>query len=605
MLSHSTHPSEKMTAVLQKRRKKVESILDSQKRRLGQHQAWRLTAAVIFLVSLVPLAMDKTARWGFLVPGILMLVFAILVVRTRNLSRYVRHLLGYSEFLKRQEFRTLGTPSGRSWKSAQEASAAFPLVRDIGLVGSHSLWTLLDETITEGGRNRLLYWLSVAPQSVSSLENRQKLVQSLRPLTWFYTRLGIQANSNDLDVSSEQIREFLKKSFVPAAFPKILAVNLVLWIVMIVGALLISMAGVPVPKLVLALFPIVSLFSLGSVSGAFSLGTGLSHHLSVLTPVFSGIEKRIGSHPVLRDICGTIGRVLPSKQVQKMDTILGFLGTQTNPILHFVLNAILPWTVVSVFFMERLRKKVEMELPACLDELAEFEVLGSLLVFDRYQTSRYPSLRGGQGLVCRQILHPLLDRRKAVANDFEFPQGKTLGLLTGSNMSGKSTFLRTLGINQILANMGAPVFADSMVTRPMAVESCIEVSDSLRDGYSYFYAEVRRLKNILTAASSGTPVLFLVDEIFRGTNNRERQIGSRAVIQSLARAQSAVGFVSTHDLELTALEQTCPSVLNLHFREDINSEGKMVFHYHLNAGPSPTTNALRIMAAEGIDVELE
>lgn len=605
MSSHVLSHSEKMTAVLQKRRKKVVSILDEQKRRLSRHQAWRLTAALIFLVSLVPLAMDKTARWGFLVPGVLMLVFAILVVRTRNLNRHVTRLLGYSEFIRRQELRVLGMPSGRSWKSAQDAAAVYPLVRDIGLVGSHSLWTLLDETITEGGRNRLLHWVSVTPQPVSSLEQRQKRVQALRPLTWFYTRLGIQANSNDLDVSSEQIREFLKKSFVPASFPKILAVNLVLWAVMVVAALLISMAGIAVPKLLLALFPVVSLFSLGSLSGAFSLGTGLSHHLSVLTPVFSGIEGRTESHPALREVCATIGRVRPSRQVQKMDTILGFLGTQTNPILHFVLNAILPWTVVSVFFIERLRKKVERDLPACLDELAEFEVLGSLLVFDRYQTSVYPSLRGGQGLVCRQIFHPLLDRRKAVANDFEFPGGKTLGLLTGSNMSGKSTFLRTLGINQTLANMGAPVFADSMETRPMVVESCIEVSDSLRDGYSYFYAEVRRLKDILTAASSGAPVLYLVDEIFRGTNNRERQIGSRAVIQSLARAQGAVGFVSTHDLELTALEQTCSSVLNLHFREDINSEGKMVFHYHLNAGPSPTTNALRIMAAEGIDVEVE
>jgi DNA mismatch repair ATPase MutS len=178
-----------------------------------------------------------------------------------------------------------------------------------------------------------------------------------------------------------------------------------------------------------------------------------------------------------------------------------------------------------------------------------------------------------------------------------------LGLLTGSNMSGKSTFLRTVGVNQLLANMGAPVFAEEFVTRPLRIETCIEVSDSLRDGFSYFYAEVRKLKSILKAADQGEPVLFLVDEIFRGTNNRERQIGSRAVIKSLARPPGAMGFISTHDLELTSLETSSPTLMNLHFREDIDDRGKMVFSYHLRHGPCPTTNALKIMQAEGIELE--
>ena len=282
--------------------------------------------------------------------------------------------------------------------------------------------------------------------------------------------------------------------------------------------------------------------------------------------------------------------------------ILGFLGTQTNPILHLFVNVLTPWTLTSVFFLERHRRKMAENFPAALEELAELEVLGSLLVFDKYQTQTYPEFGEPGTFQCVQIFHPLLERDRAVANDFSFPQGKTLGLLTGSNMSGKSTFLRTLGINQILANMGAPVFADKFVTVPAKIETCIEVSDSLRDGYSYFYAEVRRLKDILQSVATRAPVLFLIDEIFRGTNNRERQIGSKAVIRTLAKEKTALGFISTHDLELTSLEVSDPSLLNLHFREDIDESGKMIFHYHLRHGPCPTTNALRIMAAEGINV---
>ncbi|RYZ75601.1 MAG: DNA mismatch repair protein MutS, partial [Proteobacteria bacterium] len=222
---------------------------------------------------------------------------------------------------------------------------------------------------------------------------------------------------------------------------------------------------------------------------------------------------------------------------------------------------------------------------------------------DKYQTQTYPRFTDDTRLSCTRMFHPLIDRTKVVPNDFSFPEGKSLGLLTGSNMSGKSTFLRTLGTNQILANMGAPVFADSLTTRPLKIETCIEVTDSLRDGYSYFYAEVRRLRDILKMAATKTPVLFLIDEIFRGTNNRERQIGSRAVIQTLARQNTALGFISTHDLELTTLEQKQPSLLNLHFREDIDSEGKMIFSYQLKPGPCPTTNALKIMQSEGIHID--
>jgi len=580
---------------LQKREIKLQRLVQTWTLKLQKFQNARLIVGLMFFASLIPPSMTKAPRWELLIaPAILLTAFLILINITKNLRRHGQNLTNLLEFTRRQHRRTLGQPSLREWEKADTLSRTMPLVRDLGLVGPHSLWTLLDETLSEGGQKKLLEWMIVRPLESKTLQRRQESIQKLRPQTWFYTRLALQTNGRDINLSTLQLQDFLKTSFVDSKFQTLFIVNLILWFV---AAILISLSS---PFYLI--FPLISLWSLGAVGTAFHQGVGLSHHLGTLVPIFRAIEKRAAYDRALKEICTQIFTHSPSRAAKKLDFILGFVGTQTNPILHLFVNVLTPWTLTSVFFLERHRRKMAANFPATLEELAELEVLGSLLIFDKYQTQTYPQF-GEQGtLECVQVFHPLLDRSRAVANDFSFPKGKSLGLLTGSNMSGKSTFLRTVGMNQILANMGAPVFADKFVTVPANIETCIEVSDSLRDGYSYFYAEVRRLRDILQSAATHAPVLFLIDEIFRGTNNRERQIGSKAVIRTLAKEQTAVGFISTHDLELTSLEESDPSLLNLHFREDIDENGKMIFHYHLRQGPCPTTNALRIMEAEGIKI---
>jgi DNA mismatch repair ATPase MutS len=179
-------------------------------------------------------------------------------------------------------------------------------------------------------------------------------------------------------------------------------------------------------------------------------------------------------------------------------------------------------------------------------------------------------------------------------------QQGTVMLITGSNMAGKSTFLRTLGLNLCLAYAGAPVNARSLETVLFELYGCIKVSDSVTDGYSYFYAEVRRLRGLLRRLEAGSryPIFFMIDEIFKGTNNRERLIGSTAYIHALA-GKNCVGAISTHDLELVKLAETLPRIRNYHFREDVVN-GRMSFAYKLRHGPCPTTNALKIMELEGL-----
>ncbi|MER3424805.1 MAG: DNA mismatch repair protein MutS, partial [Nitrospiraceae bacterium] len=187
-------------------------------------------------------------------------------------------------------------------------------------------------------------------------------------------------------------------------------------------------------------------------------------------------------------------------------------------------------------------------------------------------------------------------------NDLDLGGVGRVMMITGSNMSGKSTFLRTIGINTCLAQAGAPVCADSFEWTWVRIFCCIRIDDSLEAGLSFFYAEVKRLKRLLDAAHdhSAPPVLFLIDEIFKGTNNRERLIGSRAYIKALA-GSNGFGLVTTHDIELAELENEIPQVTNAHFQETVEAN-ELKFDYTLRPGPCPTTNALRIMAIEGLPV---
>jgi len=205
-------------------------------------------------------------------------------------------------------------------------------------------------------------------------------------------------------------------------------------------------------------------------------------------------------------------------------------------------------------------------------------------------------------LSAKDLAHPLIPETDRISNDLALETLGTVLLVTGSNMSGKSTFLRTLGINLCLAQAGAPVCAGFFEWTWVRLATCIRVDDSLEAGLSFFYAEVKRLKSLLDATKdrSNAPVVFLIDEIFKGTNNRERLIGSRSYISALSQG-NGFGLVTTHDLELTDLDKTVPGLRNAHFQETV-AAGALKFDYKLRPGPCPTTNALRIMELEGLPV---
>jgi DNA mismatch repair ATPase MutS len=279
-----------------------------------------------------------------------------------------------------------------------------------------------------------------------------------------------------------------------------------------------------------------------------------------------------------------------------------------NPYLWAPLQLIVPWDFLFSYELSRCKASITRLIPIWVDVWTELEALVSLAnlawLHPEYRIPDFRTSGPGGFFTARDLGHPLIPCDRKVVNDFELGADKSIAIITGSNMAGKSTFLRTLGINLVLAYAGGPVSASRFAASYFRIFACIKVSDSLADGLSYFYAEVKRLKAILDSVKSN-PVsvhFVLIDEIFRGTNNRERRIGSQSYIRALAELP-VTAAVATHDLELIRLEQEIPAVTNYHFREDV-VDGRMVFDYRIHRGPCPTTNALRIMEIEGLPVNV-
>jgi DNA mismatch repair ATPase MutS len=266
---------------------------------------------------------------------------------------------------------------------------------------------------------------------------------------------------------------------------------------------------------------------------------------------------------------------------------------------------VVPWDFYLSYKLESEKQSLAENLHLWLDTWHNLQALSSLAEFAFLNPEyTFPTFNNaGCPVEAEGFAHPLIPPNLNVRNDFKFSEIGRVDIITGSNMSGKSTFLKSLGTNLVLAYAGAPVNAVNFNTRLFRVFTCIKIDDSVTDGISYFYAEVKRLRKLIDALNlqSSLPLFFLIDEIFRGTNNRERLTGSRAYIKALG-GKNGLGLISTHDLELVKLESEMNFIRNFHFREEA-IEGKLTFDYKLRTGPSPTTNALKIMKLEGLPIE--
>ncbi len=325
--------------------------------------------------------------------------------------------------------------------------------------------------------------------------------------------------------------------------------------------------------------------------------------------MLAAVEKERFEAPPLQQLGARLAgasRGAATRELARLETIVGFTDARRNEGFRFFIGPLLMWDAHCTLALERWRARVGPSLRGWLDALAEVEALASLAAFaDEHPDYAWPELANEATFQAEKLGHPLIPGDKRVTNDVRLPTTGRALVITGSNMSGKSTLLRAMGLNAVLASAGAPVCAAALRVGPLRVATSMRIEDSLEHGVSHFYAELRRLKRILDLARAGleerAPVLFLLDEILHGTNSRERIIGACAVVRELV-SLGALGAVSTHDLGITALEEELPEhVENAHFEEQVQGDA-MSFDYTLRPGIVHSSNALRLMRAVGIDV---
>ena len=501
-----------------------------------------------------------------------------------------------------------------------------PFATDLDVTGERSLHRLLDSAITKEGSRRLQSWLLSNRPDASLIHHRQSLVQELEGLSIFRDKLQLHAAMAGSDsqvhhkVTQPQLDKWESQALVAWIDHELPGKSLRSTVILlgILAALNITLIVLGSLNLIPHLWPIVFVIYVGVMivkqaraTSAWGEVQDLEKALRRFRTVFSYLEtRRYRSRPNLAQLCAPFldPAERPSAELKRVERIAAALGLRTNPILWFLVQVLVPWDFFFTYRLEKLRREIAGLLPRWLDAWYELEALNSLANFAWLNPGYvFPEiLANATKFKGRALGHPLVRPEFKICNDFELDEERRIVILTGSNMACKSTFLRTVGLNLCLAYSGAPVNAQGLHLSLFQLFTCIKVSDSVQDGLSYFYAEVKRLKLLLSAAESDghLPTFVLIDEIFRGTNNRERHLGSHSFIRALSNRRNTLGLIATHDLELTNLASEISGIDNFHFREEVG-DGRLVFDYQLRPGPCPTTNALKIMLLEGLPVDSE
>lgn len=563
--------------------------------------------SMIYYIDLVPDAVFISTLIGWIV-GFLVIL---------HQHRKVYHSLDKFEHLKsikeehiaRMELDWPGIPL----RKMEVDLEGHPFANDFNIPGKRGVFHLLDTSVYEGGGKRLMDWLTNISPEISIIEKRQQLVRELIPLQAFRDKLRVinlftTGHVSEKDWTIEDMLAWLKIPVNKKIKNPLLILSALALINAVTGILGLLGQSTALYWLVgMLIYLMYYITNSALVSGLFNSAYNMEKILTRFKASLLHVEGfRAPDESMLTQLLEPFHKAKssPSAYLKKINNLMSRASLQVNQLVWLFVNAVMPWDMYHAFRLEQVKAEFRSEFEVWVDTFYELEALSSLANFAAlnpgYCWPEMDEVKEGNLLEAKELGHPLINPDSRVCNDFSIQENKDLFLITGSNMAGKSTFLRTIGTNLVLAFAGSVVSAQSLHTGLFRLFTSINVTDSLGDGLSHFYAEVRRLRELLDEldTSQNIPLFFFVDEIYRGTNNRERFAGSAAFLKSVA-GKDGIGMVTTHDLELSELEHEIPQLSNWHFSETIKN-GKMSFSYKIKSGPCPSTNALEIMRIEGL-----
>ena len=563
------------------------------------------TAAAAAAVLLLSTVRHLMSAWWVALPaavfGALVIVHAVTLRRNERYARVVRF---YEGGIARIDDCWMGTGQG----GARFASVDHGYARDLDLFGPASLFELLNTTRTEAGEETLADWLR-APAERAEILARQAAIAELGSRVAFREEIAVLAAEAHV-ARTGALADW-------AASPP---VGLPVTASIVLGASAAASAALIVAGLEGAVndgLVIIWLAVQGGIAFIWRrkvrtvlarIGTP-ARDLALLASLLERIEREAFGAARLAAIQADL-HSRPSHRIATLQRFVSALDSMANQIFGPIAAALALRSQMAIA-IDRWHRQSGPEVSRWLSAVGELEALASLATYAyEHPADPFPEIKSQDpssgppvpAFIARKLAHPLLPARSAVRNDVTLgADGPRLLIVSGSNMSGKSTLLRAVGVNVVLAMAGAPVRAAELTLSPLVVGATLRIEDSLQEGRSRFYAEILRIRGVLDLTRGLVPVLFLLDEILQGTNSYDRRIGAEAIVRSLV-DRNAIGLVTTHDLALTELAATMSGrAVNVHFEDRLDG-GTMVFDYRMRPGVVEHSNALALMRAVGLEV---
>ncbi|MBN2616183.1 MAG: hypothetical protein JXR71_10875 [Bacteroidales bacterium] len=481
-----------------------------------------------------------------------------------------------------------------------------PFAGDLDVFGKRSLFQLIDRCVTHMGLNRLSKTLKDPLSRKDSLQSRQQAIEELKNLPEW--RQEFQALGQDEMRDKLSLTKLLQW----ADSSNTSFHNLLNYIMLVVNPLV----GLSVTGLILAgvlsnswfwiflLLPTINLMpKLSVINKEHALLGKQTELLETYATLFEKIQEQKFHSDLLVSVRSALAGAEASanQAFRKLASISKAFDYRLNFLVGILLDVFFLWDILQVMRLEQWKKEYGSELSAWFAELARLDELNAWAGFAfNFPDAHFPQ-QSEQGFILEgeNLRHPFISEDSCVGNPASLKGWGQFQVITGANMAGKSTYLRTVGVNLLLAMAGAPVLADSLTFTPVQLFTGIKTSDSLQDGASYFFAELKRLKEIIECLEEGIPLFIILDEILRGTNSKDKQKGSRALLKQLIHRQAS-GLMATHDLSLGELAEVFPDhIVNKRFEVEITGE-EMVFDYTLKEGISQNLNASFLMKKMGI-----
>ncbi|MCD7977375.1 MAG: DNA mismatch repair protein MutS [Tannerellaceae bacterium] len=477
---------------------------------------------------------------------------------------------------------------------------------DLDLFGERSFFQSLNRTVTYPGRERLTDWFLHPLSDKKKILQRQEAVQELSGLTqlrqhFYVTGKLSSGEKNDTALISHLTNPTF--NFRNKIWPVLIWAVPLLWMLILILTLLELL-----PPIILPIYFPLSFFiaycKIGSINKIHDKVNKMEHIFSIYAKLFKSIEDDSFKSVELKEISSLLlkNKVTASQAIKKLSGYIRILDQRGN-MGGAILNLFTIRENRSAWQIERWMETYGQEVENWFDALARFDALCSLAGFAfNHPDYTYPALADSYFRMSGKALgHPLLPRDMCVRNDISIEKSPSFMIVTGANMAGKSTFLRTIGINFLLARVGAPVCAEQLTIYPAHLVTSLRTSDSLVSNESYFFAELKRLKMIIDRLQQGEELFIILDEILKGTNSVDKQKGSLALIKQLV-SYKTCGIIATHDLILGTLQEEYPEyVKNYRFEADITHD-ELTFSYQLREGIAQNMNACFLMQKMGITV---